>query len=68
MLMPGDRHSEVNVPEPIGNIGLTEDSNILLAALKRAVVLFDLTKQSIVRYYFAHFSFMYICMAPVSSD
>ncbi|KAL3150792.1 hypothetical protein ABBQ32_000558 [Trebouxia sp. C0010 RCD-2024] len=43
------RHTEVKVPEPIGNIGLTEDPNILLAALKRAIVLFDLAKQAVVR-------------------
>lgn len=43
------RHSEVKLPEPVGNIGLTEDPNILLAALRRSLVLFDLTKQKIVR-------------------
>ncbi len=43
------RHTKVKLPEPVGNIGLTEDPNILLAALKRAIVLFDLAKQSVVR-------------------
>ena len=43
------RHSEVKLPERVGCIGLTEDPNILLAALTRAVVLFDLTKQTVVR-------------------
>jgi len=42
------RHSEVKLPEPVGNIGLTEDPNILLAALRRSLVLFDLTKQKVV--------------------
>ena len=49
MITLPDRHSEVKTPEPVGNIGLTEDPNILLVALKRAVVLFDITKHSIVR-------------------
>lgn len=42
------RHSEVRLPEPVGNIGLTDDPNVLLAALRRSLVLFDLTKQKIV--------------------
>lgn len=42
------RHSEVKLPEPVGCIGLTEDPNILLAALRRTIILFDLTKQTVV--------------------
>jgi len=49
-LLRCNRHSEVKLPEPVGNIGLTEDPNILLAALRRSIVLFDLTKQKIVRF------------------
>lgn len=45
-----NRHSQVKLPEPVGNIGLTEDPNILLAALRRSIVLFDLTKQNIIRF------------------
>lgn len=44
-----NRYTSAKVSEPVGNIGLTDDPNILLAALKRAVVLFDLSKQAVVR-------------------
>lgn len=43
------RHSQVSLPEPVGCIGLTEDPNVVLAALRRSVVLYDLTKQSVIR-------------------
>ena len=43
------RHSQVSLPEPVGCIGLTEDPNIVLAALKRSIVLFDLAKGEVIR-------------------
>ena len=44
------RLSQVKLPERVGCIGLTEDPNVLLAALHRRIVLFDLKQQKITRY------------------
>lgn len=44
------RHTQVSLPEPVGCIGLTEDPNVVLAALRRSVVLFDLSKGEVIRF------------------
>lgn len=47
--LPVCRHKQVSLPEPVGCIGLTEDPNVVLAALRRSVVLFDLNKGEVLR-------------------
>ena len=40
----------VDLPEPVGFVGLTEKPDSVLAGMERRVVLVDLVKQAIVRY------------------